>query len=142
MEESIEGYGAVVLALVEEIHAQPQAVVGSLEAHFKEELAGVEMRVRDKIQELRSALQQQDEAAKGDAQRGEDMAQEGMVQERLQGEVERRAAGCDEKEEESLSKTEANASSDGAELKKKKRELPEDAGHDERERGAKDAENG
>jgi hypothetical protein len=102
MEESSEGHGAIVLALYEEIHAQPQAVVGSPEAHLKEELAGAEMRVRDEIQELR-----------------------GLAEERLQCEVEQRAAGCDEKEEESLS-------SGGAKLKKK-RELPEDAGHEREE---------
>jgi hypothetical protein len=58
MQASLEEHS--ILSLVQEIHAQPQALVEPLEAHLKEELAGVDMRVRDKmkIQELRNALQQ------------------------------------------------------------------------------------
>jgi signal transduction histidine kinase len=121
MEASIEGHSAVLLALVREIHAQPQALVGPLEARLNEELAGVNTRVRDKIQELRAkvdALHPQEEAARGEVQRGEDMAQEDLVEERLKDPAERRAAECEE--EGSLSITEVNAqSSDGFDSKKR-----------------------
>jgi signal transduction histidine kinase len=92
-----------------------------LEARLNEELAGVNTRVRDKIQELRAkvdALHPQEEAARGEVQRGEDMAQEDLVEERLKDPAERRAAECEE--EGSLSITEVNAqSSDGFDSKKR-----------------------
>jgi hypothetical protein len=72
-----------------------------MEARLKEELAGVDMRVRCKIQELpkRSvALQPQEEAPRGEVQRGEDMVQEVLVEEGLQGQAERRASECEEEE--------------------------------------------
>jgi hypothetical protein len=135
MEASIEEHSAVLLSLVQEIHAQPQALVGPMEARLKEELAGVDMRVRCKIQELpkRSvALQPQEEAARGEVQRGEGLVQEDLVEERLKDQAERRASECEE--EGSLSITEVNAHSpDGVDSKKRELLEDENGGHDGRE---------
>jgi hypothetical protein len=75
MKAAIEKHSEVVLALMREIHNQPEALIGPLLLHLTEELSGVETRVRNKIQELqRKGAEKENEWAVE-----EDAANDGQV---------------------------------------------------------------